>query len=150
MSVNFLLCCLSLVLFTPLFAQDGVIPTPEETVRTLYEGHLRDGAALGGQRDDPMWRFRFEEELLKALRSKQWNFDPLWFAQDDDVEKVEVRGIDDDGRGRSLVLVSFVNFGEPVRLVVSLNHTDHGHRIVNIVNPKNGISLVRDLAPEAD
>lgn len=147
---NCFLGCLALVLFTPLLAQDGVIPTPEETVRSLYAGHLKDGATLAGQRDDPTWEFRFEDALLRALRAEHWNFDPLWFAQDDDVKEVKVRQIDDDGRGGSLVLVSFVNFGEPIRLVVSLNHTDHGHRIVNIVDPKNGASLVRDLAHETD
>lgn len=150
MFAKYLPFVVSLALFTPLLAQDGVLPTPEQTVRSLYDGHLKDGAALGGQRDDEMWVFRFEEDLLKALRSKHWGFDPLWFAQDDDVKEVKVRQIDDDGRGGSLVLVSFVNFGEPVRLIVSLNHTDHGHRIVNIVDPKNGVSLVRDLAPEAE
>lgn len=131
-------------------AQDGVIPSPEQTVRSLYDAHLKDGAALAAQRDDPAWEFRFDEGLLRALRAEHWSFDPLWFAQDDDVKEVKVRQIDDDGRGGSLVLVSFVNFGEPVRLVVSLNHTDHGHHIVNIVDPKNGISLVRDLAAEGN
>lgn len=147
---NCFLGCVAFVLFTPLLAQDGVIPTPEETVRSLYDGHLKDGGALAGQRDDPTWEFRFEDALLRALRAEHWNFDPLWFAQDDDVKEVKVRQIDDDGRGGSLVLVSFVNFGEPIRLVVSLNHTDHGHRIVNIVDPNNGASLVRDLAHETD
>lgn len=131
-------------------AQDGVIPSPEKTVRSLYDGHLKDVASLGGNREDPMWMFRFDEKLLQAMRAEQWNFDPLWFAQDDDVEEVEVRQIDDDGRGGSLVLVSFENFGEPLRLVVSLKHTDHGHMIVNIVDPKTGVSLVRDLAPVGD
>ena len=147
MIANRLLCCFSLLLFTPLMAQDGEIPTPEQTVRSLYEGHIADGSALASRRGDEMWIFRFDEGLLKALNSEHWNFDPLWFAQDDDVTEVDVRLIDEDGRGRSLVLVAFENFGKQFRLVVALNHTDHGHHIVDIVDPQSGISLVRDLAP---
>lgn len=147
-------CWLSVIFIfgfvSSVVSQDGVIPTPEETVRVLYEGHLANGSALSGQRDDPSWQFRFDKDLLKVLRSKHWNFDPLWFAQDEDVKEVQVRLIDENGRGGSLVLVSFVNFGEPMRLIVCLNHTDHGHQIVNIVDPKSGTSLLRDLAPEAE
>ena len=150
MNIRSFVCCLPLAFFSPLMAQDGEIPSPEQTVRSLYEAHLADGGALANARGDEMWVFRFDEGLLKALNSEHWGFDPLWFAQDSDVTEVDVKLIDEDGRGRSLVLVSFENFGKKFRLVVALNHTDHGHHIVDIVDPQNGTSLVRDLAPAAE
>lgn len=137
-------------LFLPLTAKDGEIPSPEITVRKLYEDHLKNGNTLGNSRKSTDWDFRFGEALRVALRSENWGFDPLLFAQDHDVKKVDVRLIDSDTRGNSLVLVSFVNFGEPMRVIVALQATDHGHRIEHIMNPADGSSVARDLAPEAN
>lgn len=130
---------------SPLAAEDGKIPTPEETVRKLYDGHLKDDTAFSKEESRAKWDFMFGEELRKALKSEGWGFDPLFFGQDHDIKKVDVRQIDKDDKGNSLVLVSFVNFGEPVRLVVALRHTDHGHQILNIVQPSTGVGLIRDL-----
>jgi len=141
-----LLCALVL----PVLAKDGELPSPEETVRKLYEDHLKDDSAFSKGRKNGDWEFRFGEALLVALRSENWSFDPLLFAQDHDVKKVDVRLIDSDPKGNSLVLVSFVNFGEPMRVIVALQATDHAHRIENIINPANGSSVSRDLAFEAD
>lgn len=150
MKAILLLIPLVCALVLPLSAKDGEIPSPEETVRKLYEDHLKNDSALSKDRKAPEWEFMFGEDLLKALRSPNWGFDPLFFGQDYDVKKVAVRQIDSDPKGNSIVLVSFVNFGEPVRLIVTLRHTDHGHRIENIVDPFNGVGLIRDLAFEAD
>jgi len=137
-------------LVLPISAKDGEIPSPEEIVKKLYEDHLKDDTALSKGRKNPDWEFRFGENLRAALRSENWSFDPLLFAQDHDVKKVAVRLIDSDAKDNSLVLVSFVNFGEPVRVIVSLQATDHGHRIENIINPADGAIVSRDLAFEAD
>lgn len=141
---------LPLVLCTvALAAEDGEIPTPEATVRKLYDEHLRDKGPIA-ERDKRKSElaFLFGEGMRKALAGDRWGFDPLVFGQDFDVKDLAVKEIDRDKRGNALVLVSFLNFGEPTRLLVALKHTDHGYRIENIVDPVTGVNVVRDLSED--
>jgi len=131
-------------------AEEETIPSPEETVTRLYAEHLEGRGALVDEERREFWLFMFGEELVQALESPQRGFDPLFFAQDYEIDHLEVREIDHDDLGKALVLVSFTNFGRPTRLVVAMHHTDHGYRIDNIVEPKTGTGLVRDLAVDPE
>lgn len=138
-----------LVATASLAAKDGDISTPEATVKKLYEEHLKDKGPIAERekRKDEL-HFHFGEAMRKALERNGWGFDPLVFGQDFEVKELTVKEIDRDRKGNVLVLVSFLNFGEPNRLIVALSHSDHGYRIENIVEPSTGISVIRDLSSD--
>lgn len=143
-------CCFLFSLLPALHAKDGDIPSPQETVQKLYTDHLAGKGLLIDEAMQSQWDFCFSPELIKSLKAAGRGFDPLFFAQDEEIKDLTVSGIEKDERGNSLVLVTFKNFGKPVRLVVSLHHTDHGHRIDNIVEPATGIDLIHDLADDRE
>ena len=138
-----------LISFTTLFAADGDIPEPTDAVKKLYSEHLDNKGILLDRTARTTWEFRFGPELCEALKNDHWGFDPLVFAQDHDIKNLTIKEIDRDDHGRVLVLVSFKNFGKSIRLVVAMNHTDHGYRIENIVEPETGIDLINNLAPSS-
>jgi len=146
-SITLFFVCFALLLpGLAAIAEEETIPSPEETVERLYAEHLEGRGALVDVERRQFWLFMFGEELVQALESPHRGFDPLFFAQDHEIEDLEIREIDHDEVGNALVLVGFTNFGRPTRLVVAMHHTDHGYRIDNIVEPATGTSLVRDLA----
>lgn len=134
------------VLLTPVPAADGDIPEPADAVRKIYTEHLANKGVLADKEARKTWEFVFGAELCKVLKKPDWGFDPLVFAQDHDIEKLVVKEINRDKSGRVLVLVTFTNFGKSIRLVVAMNHTDHGYQIENIVDPESGTDLIHDLA----
>ncbi len=142
--------CGFVISFSTLVAADGDISEPADAVRKLYTEHLANKGVLVEKEAKDYWEFRFGTELSKVLKKGDWGFDPLVFAQDHDIEDLSVKEIERDARGRVLVLVSFKNFGKTVRLVVAMNHTDHGYRIENIVEPETGIDLINDLSTSAE
>lgn len=131
-----------------LSAKDGEIPSAEETVKTLYTEHLAGKGALLDPERKQFWNFIFGEDLVKELKSGNWGFDPLIFAQDAEVKDLKVKEIEKDDKSNSLVLVTFTNFGERTVLVVATSLTDHGHRILNVTQPSTGVDLIHDLADE--
>ncbi len=142
--------CGFLVSISTVNAGDRDIPTPADAVRKLYTEHLANKGVLVDQEARPAWEFLFGTELRKTLKKKIWGFDPLVFAQDHDIKDLTVKEIDRDDQGRAWVLVSFKNFGKSMRLLVAMNHTDHGYRIENIVDPESGTDLIHDLASDAE
>lgn len=133
-----------------LFAADGDIAEPAEAVKTLYAEHLANKGILQNPEAQSTWEFRFGPELCEVLKKGDWGFDPLVFAQDHEIKDLVIKEIERDRQGWVLVLVRFENFGKVVRLIVAMNHTDHGYRIANIVEPETGIDLINDLSSSAE
>jgi len=131
-------------------AEEERIPTPEETVERLYIDHMQGQGALVDEERREFWIFMFGDDLITALKAPQRAFDPLFFAQDFEIENLEIKEIDHDDIGNVLVLVRFTNFGKPSRLVVAMHHTDHGYRIENIVDPTTGTNLIHHLASDPE
>ncbi len=137
--------CGWMISFTAVLAADGDIPKPVDAVKKLYTEHLANKGVLVEKKARTTWEFRFGPELCEVLKKDHWGFDPLVFAQDHAITDLAIKEIERDDHGRVLVLVSFKNFEKPIRLVVAMNHTDHGYRIENIVEPETGIDLINDL-----
>jgi hypothetical protein len=130
-------------------AEDGKVPTAEETVTKLYADHLANKGMLVEEDKRQVWTFAFGEELVKVLKSDDRGFDPLFFAQDAEIKDLKVKEIDRDEKANTLVLVTFKNFGKRTALVVSCMLTDHGFQIQNITEPATGVDLLNDLAGDS-
>jgi hypothetical protein len=109
-----------------------------------YQEHAAGKGVFLDEKLEKNWDFVFEPELKAVLAKRNWGQDPLFFAQDAEVKDIKTKIVDETG-GKALVLISFTNFGEPVRLVAHLRVTDHGWRLGNIVDPANGSDLLTGL-----
>jgi hypothetical protein len=138
-----LLFCLSALI---LRGADGEFPPADKMLLKWYEEHAAGKGVFLDEKREAEWDFVFEPELKEVVAGRNWGQDPLYLAQDAEVKNVKTKLIDAAG-GRALVLVSFTNFGEPVRLVAHLRVTDHGWRLGNIVDPATGNDLLRGLDP---
>jgi hypothetical protein len=141
---RFALPIIATLMSLSLSAADGDIPTPAATMMKMYNQHLANKGVFLDEGKEDIWDFTFEPELIEVLKPRAWGFDPLFFAQDAEIKDIKAKTISEKG-GNALVLMEFTNFGEPVSLVASLRVTDHGWRLVNIVDPTNGADLLSDL-----
>lgn len=137
-----------LVLFPalPVFSQDET--SPAGVVKKLYTEHMADKGVLAEGTPKKSWNSLFGEELLAALKAKGWAFDPLFFGNDAEIKNLKVKEIDRDEKGSVMVLVTFMNFGERIGLVVACLETVDGCKVINITQPSTGLDLISNLAEE--
>ena len=138
--IALLVCLISL----NVSAADGEIPAPDKMLLKWYQEHAAGKGVFLDKKLEKNWDFVFEPELKEVLAKRNWGHDPLFFAQDAEVKDIKTKVVDETG-GKALVLISFTNFGEPVRLVAHLRVTDHGWRLGNIVDPATGSDLLSGL-----
>ena len=139
-------CSMVLLLANPTFAKDGDPATPAEVVKKLYTEHLANKGPLADATAKKSWSTLFGADLLKALKSGNWGFDPLVFAQDHELKDPVFKEIDRDDSGNVFVLVTFKNFDQSVRLIVAMKKSGEGYLIENIVEPATGIDLINNLS----
>jgi hypothetical protein len=126
------------------WAADGEFPAADKMLLKWYQEHAAGKGVFLDEKRETEWDFVLEPELKVVLAKRNWGHDPLFFAQDAEVKGIKTKIVDETG-GKALVLISFTNFGEPVRLVAHLNVTDHGWRLGNIVDPATGSDLLNGL-----
>lgn len=127
-------------------AADGEFPAPEKQMEIWYKAHAEGKGPFLDESKKQFWEMMFGEDLVKALKSQPWGFDPLYFAQDSDVKDVKTTRIGELDQPNALVLVSFKNFDHAVSVVAYMEVTDTGWRLINLVKPDDGTSLIRDLS----
>lgn len=125
-------------------AADGEFPAADKMLLKWYQEHAAGKGVFLDEKRESEWDFVFEPELKSVVAKRNWGHDPLFFAQDAEIKDIKTKVVDANG-GNTLVLISFTNFGEPVRLVAHLRVTDHGWRLGNIVNPVTGSDLLNGL-----
>lgn len=126
-----------------LRAADGDILPPEKQLEKWYGQHLKGEGPLLDESQREFWVFMFGEGLQKFLKKGDWGADPFLFAQDADIKELEIKRIPTGEQPFALVLITFKNFGQRVELVASMEVTDHGWRLLNIVKPDDGQSLLK-------
>lgn len=140
--------CLFVLMFCFLssnaFAADGEFPAADKMLLKWYQEHAAGKGVFLDEKRESEWDFVFEPELKAVVAKRNWGHDPLFFAQDAEIKDIKTKVVDDIG-GNALVLISFTNFGEPVRLVAHLRVTDHGWCLGNIVDPATGSDLLNGL-----
>ena len=144
-----LFVCLSVLgIFFGSFArcEDGEYPAPEVQVQKWYEEHMKGAGPFLDESQRKFWDFTFDTDLLEKLNSGNWGFDPLFFGQDAEIKELKITRIENGDKPTALVLISFTNFGKRVELIALMRVSDAGWKLVNIVNPEDGSSLLRDLA----
>lgn len=127
---------------TVLHAQDGEIAPPEKQLAKWYGEHLKGKGPILDESKHQFWSFIFGEELQKFLKKGELEFDPFFFAQDTEIKDLAFKRIEIGERPNALVLITFKNFGKPIELIAAMDLTDHGWRLINIVKPDDGQSLV--------
>ncbi|MFK7851120.1 MAG: hypothetical protein AB8D78_09095 [Akkermansiaceae bacterium] len=127
-------------------AQDGEFPTPEAQMQKWYAAHMKGAGPFLDEKQREFWDFMFGEALVKQLKKKERGFDPFYFAQDAEIKNLKITRIPNGEKPFALVLVSFNNFGKQMNLIAYMEVTDAGWKLINMVNPEDGTSLVRDLS----
>lgn len=127
---------------TFLHAADGDILPPEKQLAKWYEDHLLGKGPMLDEAQREFWPFVFGADLQKVMEKGELGMDPFLFAQDADIKDLAIKRIETGEQPNALVLISFINFGKRVELVASMEITDHGWRLLNIVKPDDGQSLL--------
>lgn len=143
----FLLLLLSFSLTCLSAAEAG---TPEALVAALYKAHDNDKSPFF-QTDD---KARLNKYFTKELAGLIWKdakdsegevgvlgFDPLYDAQDTEIKNFAVQKPLIDGE-KALLLVTFVNFDEKVKITYSLVREEGAWKIADIRYPA-GHSLLK-------
>ncbi len=125
-----------------LRAADGDILPPEKQLAKWYGQHLHGKSPFLDRTRREFWPFMFGTELQKVLKKKELGFDPFLFAQDSEIKDLAIKRIDSGDHPDALVLVTFTNFGKRIALVAAMKISDHGWRLINIVEPDDGQSLL--------
>lgn len=129
-----------------IWAEGGQHPAPEIQMQKWYEEHIKGNRPIFDEAQRKFWDITFDAALVEKLNKENWGFDPLFFGQDAEIKDLKITRIENGDSPTALVLIAFTNFGKRVELIALMGLSDAGWKLVNIFNPEDGVSLLRDLS----